>query len=309
VQSSEDDTSTSDSIMSASDPEKLIAKADKLTKLSMTRWSADWKSATSLYEQAALGFRLAKKYEKAKVAFEKASKGQEMQSSPWDAAKHMESAAALAKELGKWNEVTDFYRRASELYNECDRAQPASDALARGARALEDAQPEEAIKLYIDACNSLEEDDKHQMAFELYRAASCVYIKLEKYNDAAAFLLRWGLAADKCNATHSQCKAYLSAIIVYLYAHDFQEADKCLNDCSQVGSFLSSDQYRSASRLLSAYTDGDIEEIKHVAQSSTISNLDHVIIKLARKLPTGDVSAMKRGEANQEDLLDEDDLT
>lgn len=53
---------------------------------------------------------------------------------PWDAAKHMESAAALAKELGNWNEVTDFYRRASELYMECGRPQPASDALAKAAR-------------------------------------------------------------------------------------------------------------------------------------------------------------------------------
>lgn len=52
----------------------------------------------------------------------------------WDAAKHMESAAVLAKELRNWREVADFYRRASELYNECGRAQPASDALAKAAR-------------------------------------------------------------------------------------------------------------------------------------------------------------------------------
>nr|XP_027087193.1 gamma-soluble NSF attachment protein [Coffea arabica] len=190
----------------SSDPDKLIAKADKLTKLSLTRWSADWKSATVLYEQAANAFRLSKKHEKAKEAFEKASKGQEMLSSPWDAAKHMESAATVAKELGNWREVADFYRRASELYIECGRSQPASDALAKGARALEDALPEDAVKLYIDACETLEEDGKEQMAFDLYRAAASVYLKLEKYTDAATVLLRWALAADKCNATHSQCK-------------------------------------------------------------------------------------------------------
>lgn len=293
-----------------SDPEKLIIKADKLTKLSLTRWSADWRGATLLYEQAAVGFRLAKDYEKAKVAFEKASKGQEMLSSQWDAAKHMESAASLAKELNNWGEVADFYRRASELYTECGRSQPASDALAKGARALEDAASDEAIQLYTDACTILEEDGKEHMAFDLYRAATSVYIKLEKYADAATFLLRWGLAADKCKATHSQFKAYLSAIVVYLYAHDFKEAEKCYNDCSQIDAFLSSDQGRCASKLLSAYAEGDIEEIKRVAQSSTISNLDHMIIRLARKLPTGDVSAMKANAGNeQEEPLDEDDLT
>lgn len=50
----------------------------------------------------------------------------------------MESAAALAKELGSWTEVSDLYRRASELYNECGRSQPASDALAKGARCVDD---------------------------------------------------------------------------------------------------------------------------------------------------------------------------
>lgn len=46
----------------------------------------------------------------------------------------MEAAAVLAKELSNWTEVADFYRKASELYTECGRPQPASDALAKGAR-------------------------------------------------------------------------------------------------------------------------------------------------------------------------------
>ncbi|PRQ29868.1 putative NSF attachment protein [Rosa chinensis] len=296
--------------MAGSDPNKLMAKADKLTKLGFTRWNADWKSATLLYEQAANGFRIAKDYEKAKDALEKASKGQELISSPWDAAKHMESAAALAKELGKWNEVADFYRRASELYTVCGRAQPASDALAKGARTLEDPVPEEAIQLYIEACTILEDDGKEQMAFDLYRDVTSVYIKLQKYTDAAAFLLRWGLAADKCNATHSQCKAYLSAILIYLYIHDVKQAEKCYNDCSQVDAFLGNDHGRCASKLLSAYTEGDIEEIKRLAQSSAVSHLDHMVIRLARKLPTGDVSGLKTNASKeQQEELDEDDLT
>ncbi|KAF5729262.1 hypothetical protein HS088_TW21G01425 [Tripterygium wilfordii] len=296
--------------MASTDPDKLISKADKLTKLSLTRWSADWGNATLFYEQAANAYRVAKNPEKAKLAFEKASKGQEMLSSPWDAAKHMESAAALAKELGSWSEVADLYRRASELYVECGRSQPSSDALAKGARALEDAAPDVAIQLYTDACAILEEDDKEQMAFDLYRAAANVYIKLEKYTDAAAILLRLGLAADKSNATHSQCKAYLSAIIVYLYAHDIKQAEKCYNDCSQIDAFLRSDQNRCASKLLSAYAEGDIEEIKRLAQSSTIKNLEHMIIKLAHKLPTGDITALKADTSEQqEEPLDENDLT
>ncbi|KAK9676745.1 hypothetical protein RND81_11G097500 [Saponaria officinalis] len=296
--------------MAGSDPEKLMAKADKITKLSFTRWNADWRNASVLYEQAAVAFRLAKNYEKAKLAFEKASKGQEMLSSPWDAAKHMESAASMAKELGSWNEVSDLYRSASQYYIECGRSQPASDALAKGARAVAESLPEEAVRLYTDACEILEEDGKEQMAFDLYREAAGIYIKLEKYEDASAILLRWGLAADKCDAKNSQCKAYLSAILVYLFAHDFKQAEKCYNDCSQTDAFIGSDQFRAASKLLSAYREGDIEEIKRVAQTGAVSHLDNVIIKLARKLPTGELDVIK-AEANEEvgDELDEDNLT
>ncbi|KAG0478024.1 hypothetical protein HPP92_012743 [Vanilla planifolia] len=295
--------------MATPDPDKVMSKADKLTKLSFTRWSADWKGATGLYEQAAIGYRLRKNNEKAKEAFEKASKGQEIISSPWDAAKHMESAAALAKELSHWNEVSDHYRRASELYIECGRSQPASDALVKGACALEDVNPDEATQLYNDACVILEDDGKEQMTFDLYRSGTSIYIKLEKYTDAATFLLRWGVAAAACNAVNSQCKAYLSAIIVYLYVHDFRQAQKCYDDCTQVVAFLNSDQYRCASKLLSAYREGDAEEIKRAAQSNAISHLDHAIIRLARKLPTGDLEEIKVIASNEHEALDEDDLT
>lgn len=171
---------------------------------------------------------------------------------------------------------------------------------------MEEVKPEDAIQLYTDACEILEEDGRDQMAFDLYRACASVYIKLEKFADAATFFLRLGVAADKCDATNSQCKAYLSAIIVYLYGHDLKQAEKCYNDCSQIDAFLKSDQNRTASRLLTAYNEGDIEEIKKVACSSTVNNLDHAIIKLARKLPTGDVTAV---QMNAGDDLDEDDLT
>lgn len=296
--------------MASSDPQNLINKADNLTTLSFTRWSADWRNATVLYEQAANGFKMAKDYERAKSAYEKASQGQEMLSSPWEAAKNIESAAAMSKELRNWTDVKDLYQRASELYIECERSQPAADALAKGARALEDSLPEESIKLYTDACTILEEDGAEQMAFDLYRAAANVYIKHEKYADAASFLLRLGVAADKCNATNSQTKAYLSAIIVYLYAQDFKQAEKCYNDCSQIDGFLRSDHGRCASKLLGAFKDGDIEEIKRINQSSIISNLDHVIIRLARKLPMGDVNALKADTTKEEEEpLDENDLT
>lgn len=49
-----------------------------------------------------------------------------------------------------------------------------------GFSALEDVVPDEAVRLYMDACVILEEDGREQMAFDLYRAATSVYVKLER---------------------------------------------------------------------------------------------------------------------------------
>jgi hypothetical protein len=38
--------------------EKLVKKAEKLTKLSFTRWFPDWTAATPLYEQAGMSYPL-----------------------------------------------------------------------------------------------------------------------------------------------------------------------------------------------------------------------------------------------------------
>ncbi|RYR73757.1 hypothetical protein Ahy_A02g008259 [Arachis hypogaea] len=118
----------------------------------------------------------------------------------------------------------------------------------------------------------------------------------QRYLDAAPLQLKFGLAASKCNATNSQCKVRIDLIL-----HSAFEL---------IDAFCKSDQNRCASNLLAAYSDGDIEEIKRIAQSSSISNLDHSMIRLARKLPIGDVSALKGNTGRQEDQpLDENDLT
>eukprot|EP00250_Pteridium_aquilinum_P035350 c9204_g1_i1 orf=229-1125(+) len=288
--------------------DELIKKANKLTKLSFFKWSTDWSSATTLYEQAAIAFKLAKQLDKAKDAYERAAEGHERLSSPWQAAKNLEAAGGIAKDLGKFDEVLDLYKRASNLFGECGMPQPSADALAKGARALEEANPDEALKLYMDSCGILEEEGKEQMAFDTYRAAMSLYLKRDRLLDAASLLLRWGLAADKSKAVFSQCKAYLSAIIVYLYAHDLKQAEQCFNDCAQVDAFANNEHSSCAYELLKAYREGDAEGIKHTVKSSSlIPHLDHMIVRLAKQLPSGDVEALV---SSVNDLnLDEEDFT
>lgn len=51
-------------------------------------------------------------------------------------------AADCARILQKWEQVTDLYQRAAECYGEAGRGQAAAEALSKGARALEDQNPQ-----------------------------------------------------------------------------------------------------------------------------------------------------------------------
>jgi pyruvoyl-dependent arginine decarboxylase (PvlArgDC) len=58
---------------------------------------------------------------------------------------------------------------------------------------------------------------------------------------------------------------------------------------------------------LSAYREGRPDEIKYVVStSSVIPHLDHMVIRLAKQLPSGKVTAIVDETGHNE--LDEDDL-
>ena len=69
-------------------------------------------SAPSL-DSTVYSTQAAKAYDKARYAFERAATGQERQSSPWQAGKLLEQAAACAKETGDLTNVAELTRSAA----------------------------------------------------------------------------------------------------------------------------------------------------------------------------------------------------
>eukprot|EP00897_Mesotaenium_endlicherianum_P001016 jgi/Mesen1/10915/ME000095S10253 len=294
--------------------EELLQKAEKLITVTWTRWSPDWLQATPLYEQAALRLRQAKRLEQAIEAYERAAYGQERIDGKWQAAKHMETAGSLSHELKQWRQVADFYRRASTLYLENNRLQPAAEALARGAKLLEEADANEAGRMYAEACHLLEDDSGPDYASgDIQRAATSHFLSQSRYKEAAAALLRAGLVAHKAEAAQAQGRAYTGALVVYLYAQEPELASKCFHDCSQVAAFYDGEFGMWCQELLDAYRGASADAIaKLVANASILSQLDPVVARLAKKLPIGnleDMAAVLSGDSRAGDNEDPDDLT
>lgn len=61
-------------------------------------------------------------------------------------------------------------------------------------------------------------------AGDIFRQGIALLVKRQAWSDAVSLLMRFGEACDKGGASHSQAKAYLGAIVVWLYAGNVQQA-------------------------------------------------------------------------------------
>lgn len=94
------------------------------------------------------------------MAFERAAECQDHSGSAWHAGKMFEKAAEVAKEEKNFEQIANLYTFASQSYFEAGRPQTASEALFKGARALETRQPTKSSELYTLALEALEQDDR-----------------------------------------------------------------------------------------------------------------------------------------------------
>lgn len=273
--------------------EKLYQEAVKLTTPSLLsfRMRGEWERATPLWERAAMLFKQCGDVNRAKDCYEHAATGQERQKSGWHAAKNMEKAGEAAKELGMWADVEAHYSRAAQLYAEEGRPSAAAEAAARGARALEERQPEMSQEMYRKAVEWLEDAGKDAMAGDIFRQAVAQLVRAGKWADAVGMLLRFAVACDGMGARNSECKAYLGAVVVWLHAGKANNAWATYQDALGVDNFMSSDEAFAADALFDAYRSGDPAAIQAaVKRSAVFSNLDNQVARLARKLPQGDLA-------------------
>ncbi|GAX79007.1 hypothetical protein CEUSTIGMA_g6447.t1 [Chlamydomonas eustigma] len=295
--------------------DKLLKKANKETVPSLLdfRFSADWEQAAPLYERAAVIYKQIGSKEKALEAYERAAIAQEKIGSLWHAAKHYEMCGDICKSSSEWERLSIFYKRAADMYRTAGKGTSGADALARGAKALEDNDSETAIKMDLEALDIYEEEGKENMGMDVYRATISLMIRTKRYGEAAQALIRMALACDRLGAKSSQCKAFLGAMVIHLHNQDAALAWQTFQDALDVEVFSSSDEAFVADALFMAYRSGSEAEIKRVVkEKSVFKQLDNQVARVAMKLPSSNFSKMAEeidqlmggeGEDEEEDVM------
>ncbi|KAF9582656.1 hypothetical protein BGW38_010929 [Lunasporangiospora selenospora] len=186
----------------------------------------DWDLAAQNYEKAAQAFKAAQSYNEAVSAYVKSSDAMLHSFSHFMAGRALENAAAILElNLGPPEHVADLYRRAGNLYLQDFKPDRAAEMLVKGAKALENASLEKAIKEYMNACNLYESENLERYATDAFKSFIGMLVRNNRLGQAIEILQRLGNIQSKTPNVYSYYKTLLSIVVVQLAIGDEVEAE------------------------------------------------------------------------------------
>lgn len=264
--------------------ETFMKEGDKLSKTNIFRWKADWDSAALAYEKAANAFRSAKIYDSAKYCFLRLSLCQTHMDVYYLAAKSMENASAMAKELKETQECANLLLESCKLYRTNGNSFQAADTMTKAAKLLEDIDLNQTIKLLTDACELFELDDKDHFSGDTFKQTISMLLKHKKYTEAVDLMILQNRVFVKLEQNHDLHKSCLSVITISLATDDIVASKKYYEQFLDYPSFIHSQEGTTAQELITAFDNHDVDGVKKIVSRHIFNFLDNQVAKIAKNL-------------------------
>lgn len=259
---------------------KLLENGHKFMKTGLLKWTPDYDNAANQYVQAAMAYKGAGLHQKAIEANELAIKCYlATQHSAFQAAKCMEQAALSGKEMGDYQLVSKFYRRAIDLYKTLGQLDTAISVLERAAKALANHMPTMAADLYIQASEAAVIEDRYRQAAEYCNKAAILYIKAKEYRRAANIATEEINCYTQANDTRTCNRTAMGLILVHLADNNIVGATEALKRCQ-----MDDEVYHLAQNLVTGFDKKDAKLLNSTLNNSYFRNLDTEFAKIARDI-------------------------
>lgn len=247
----------------------------------MLKWKADYDGAAHEYSKAATNFKNAKSYPQCKDCLLRASECYKQNRSFFSAAKSIEQAALISKDMGDLIETANLVERACQLFQEHGTPDTAALSLDKGAKIIESKYPERALRLYLKAAEVVLLEDRPRQAAEYLSKAARLQVKLRFLDDAVGTIKR---EIEMHTTTQNRAavgRLVVAMVIVHLSRGDYVAADKEFRDGI---SCVEDDEIYTVETLLEAYDQEDPETAARALNSPFIKHMDVEYAKLARAL-------------------------
>ncbi|KAF9932150.1 hypothetical protein FBU30_008837 [Linnemannia zychae] len=266
----------------------FMKEADKNTEKSWFK-KPDWDIAAQYYEKAGQAFKAGKSYDLAVQAFIKASDAMIHATSYFMAGRALENGGNIAlQNLGQPERAADMYKRASDLFMQNMTPDRAAEMLEKSGKAMEPISVDQAIDLYIGACNIYESEDRARYATDIFKRTIALLVKHRRFEKATEILQRLGNIQKDTPNKMAYYKTLLSIIIVQLAAGDEVEAGKRFQAYCSVDGFVKSEESSVAHQMLDAFEHRDQNYYNHAAGRQHVGFLDNEIARLARSIVISD---------------------
>ncbi|XP_052860021.1 gamma-soluble NSF attachment protein-like [Anopheles cruzii] len=259
-----------------------IRQAEKCLKTSILKWRPDFDNAAEEYNKAATCFRNAKSLDQSRDCLMKSSDCHRQNRALFHAAKCLDQAILICKEMNNLGDIRKLAERACHLYQQHGSPESGATVLDKAAKILEQTHPEDALQLYKQAVEVVTIEDSTRQGAEYASKVARIMVKLGMYDQAADAIRREIGLHQQVGSDGAIGRLAVALVLVQLARGDYVAAEKAFKEW---GNCCDSAEVQTLESLLLAYDDEDPELAQRALSSPFIRHMDLEYARLARDLP------------------------
>ncbi|XP_035791022.1 gamma-soluble NSF attachment protein-like [Anopheles albimanus] len=259
-----------------------IRQAEKCLKTSLLKWRPDFDNAAEEYNKAATCFRNAKSLDQCRDCLMKASDCHRQNRALFHAAKCIDQAILICKEMNSLGDIRKLAERACNLYQQHGSPESGATVLDKAAKILEQSHPEDALQLYKQAVDVVTIEDSTRQGAEYASKVARIMVKLGMYDQAADAIRREIGLHQQVGSDGAIGRLAVALVLVQLARGDYVAAEKAFKEW---GNCCDAAEVQTLESLLQAYDDEDPELAQRALSSPFIRHMDVEYARLARDLP------------------------
>ncbi|XP_050073015.1 gamma-soluble NSF attachment protein [Anopheles maculipalpis] len=259
-----------------------IRQAEKCLKTSLLKWRPDYDNAAEEYNKAATCFRNAKSLDQCRDCLMKSSDCYRQNRALFHAAKCLDQAILICKEMNNLGDIRKLAERSCNLYQQHGSPESGATVLDKAAKILEQTHPEDALQLYKQAVDVVTIEDSTRQGAEYASKVARIMVKLGMYDQAADAIRREIGLHQQVGSDGAIGRLAVALVLVQLARGDYVAAEKAFKEwgnCCDVA------EVQTLESLLQAYDDEDPELAQRALSSPFIRHMDVEYARLARDLP------------------------
>ncbi|XP_014015223.1 gamma-soluble NSF attachment protein isoform X2 [Salmo salar] len=222
--------------------------------------------------------------EEAKEAYLQEAEAHTNNKTLFHAAKALEAAGMMLKDMQRIPEAIQYIERASMMYVENGTPDTAALALDRAGKLIESQDLAKAVDLYQKAASVFENEDRLRQAVEMLGKSSRLLVRQHKLDEAAVSIQKEKNMYKEIENYPTCFKKTSAQVLVHLHRNDFVAADKCVRESYSLPGFSGSEDCIALEQLLQGYDEQDEDQVHRVCNSPLFKYMDNDYAKLSVSL-------------------------